>query len=147
MAMGFVHRSLKCSAKFLFAFSMEESVKQFSVLLCRITLYDYQAMCRTNKESSDSAHSLLDPYNAFFAAVKWIMTELVLFLVEFNLCSWWHSDLTAKETDVHENELFHYQQFLYGSSENYNSLSNDVPNYDEKISYMDVYVGQQGLLC
>uniref|UniRef100_A0A8C6JVD4 Uncharacterized protein n=1 Tax=Melopsittacus undulatus TaxID=13146 RepID=A0A8C6JVD4_MELUD len=62
----------------------------------RITLYDYQAMCRTNKESSDSAHSLLDPYNAFFAAVKWIMTELVLFLVEFNLCSWWHSDLTAK---------------------------------------------------
>ncbi|KAI1234430.1 Voltage-dependent calcium channel subunit alpha-2/delta-3, partial [Lamprotornis superbus] len=54
----------------------------------RITLYDYQAMCRTNKESSDSAHSLLDPYNAFFAAVK--------FLVEFNLCSWWHSDLTAK---------------------------------------------------
>ncbi|XP_050815041.1 voltage-dependent calcium channel subunit alpha-2/delta-3 [Gopherus flavomarginatus] len=62
----------------------------------RITLYDYQAMCRTNKESSDSAHSLLDPYNAFFAAVKWIMTELVVFLVEFNLCSWWHSDLTAK---------------------------------------------------
>lgn len=35
-------------------------VKEFSVLLCRITLYDYQAMCRTNKESSDSAHSLLD---------------------------------------------------------------------------------------
>ncbi|XP_035193770.1 voltage-dependent calcium channel subunit alpha-2/delta-3 [Oxyura jamaicensis] len=62
----------------------------------RITLYDYQAMCRTNKESSDSAHNLLNPYNAFFAAVKWIMTELALFLVEFNLCSWWHSDLTAK---------------------------------------------------
>lgn len=35
-------------------------VKQFSVLPCRITLYDYQAMCRTNKESSDSAQSLLD---------------------------------------------------------------------------------------
>uniref|UniRef100_A0A2K6S9E9 Voltage-dependent calcium channel alpha-2/delta subunit conserved region domain-containing protein n=1 Tax=Saimiri boliviensis boliviensis TaxID=39432 RepID=A0A2K6S9E9_SAIBB len=31
-----------------------------------------------------------------FIAVKWIMTELVLFLVEFNLCSWWHSDMTAK---------------------------------------------------
>ncbi|XP_053149268.1 voltage-dependent calcium channel subunit alpha-2/delta-3 isoform X4 [Hemicordylus capensis] len=62
----------------------------------RITLYDYQAMCRTNKESSDSAHNLLDPYKAFFAAVKWIVTELVLFLVEFNLCNWWHSDLTAK---------------------------------------------------
>uniref|UniRef100_A0A670YLP3 Calcium voltage-gated channel auxiliary subunit alpha2delta 3 n=1 Tax=Pseudonaja textilis TaxID=8673 RepID=A0A670YLP3_PSETE len=44
----------------------------------RITLYDYQAMCRTTKESSDSAHTLLDPYKAFFAAVKWIVTELVL---------------------------------------------------------------------
>ncbi|XP_060544311.1 voltage-dependent calcium channel subunit alpha-2/delta-3 isoform X3 [Pantherophis guttatus] len=62
----------------------------------RITLYDYQAMCRTTKESSDSAHTLLDPYKAFFAAVKWIVTELVLFLVEFNLCNWWHSDLIAK---------------------------------------------------
>ncbi|XP_051707491.1 voltage-dependent calcium channel subunit alpha-2/delta-3 isoform X4 [Oryctolagus cuniculus] len=61
----------------------------------RITLYDYQAMCRANKESSDGARGLLDPYNAFLSAVKWIMTELVLFLVEFNLCSWWHSDLTA----------------------------------------------------
>eukprot|EP00069_Balaena_mysticetus_P016766 bmy_10121T0 len=45
----------------------------------RITLYDYQAMCRANKESSDGAHGLLDPYNAFLAAIKWIMTELVLF--------------------------------------------------------------------
>ncbi|XP_067319654.1 voltage-dependent calcium channel subunit alpha-2/delta-3 isoform X2 [Anolis sagrei] len=62
----------------------------------RITLYDYQAMCKTTKESSDSAHNLLDPYKAFFAAVKWIVTELVLFLVEFNLCNWWHSDLIAK---------------------------------------------------
>ncbi|XP_027442672.1 voltage-dependent calcium channel subunit alpha-2/delta-3 isoform X5 [Zalophus californianus] len=62
----------------------------------RITLYDYQAMCRANKDGSDGASGLLDPYNAFLAAVKWIMTELVLFLVEFNLCSWWHSDMTAK---------------------------------------------------
>ncbi|KAL6038632.1 hypothetical protein STEG23_019615 [Scotinomys teguina] len=62
----------------------------------RITLYDYQAMCRANKESSDSAHGLLDPYNAFLSAAKWIMTELVLFLVEFNLCSWWHSGMTAE---------------------------------------------------
>ncbi|KAM4650370.1 voltage-dependent calcium channel subunit alpha-2/delta-3 [Discoglossus pictus] len=62
----------------------------------RITLYDYQAMCRINKESIDSAHSLLDPYRAFFAAVKWMMTELILFLVEFNLCSWWNSGHSVK---------------------------------------------------
>ncbi|XP_064422513.1 voltage-dependent calcium channel subunit alpha-2/delta-3 [Latimeria chalumnae] len=62
----------------------------------RINLYDYQAMCRTTIDSSDSAHKLLDPYYAFLAAVKWIMTELVLFLLEFSLCSWWHSDLAVK---------------------------------------------------
>ncbi|XP_058855877.1 voltage-dependent calcium channel subunit alpha-2/delta-3-like isoform X1 [Acipenser ruthenus] len=62
----------------------------------RVTLYDYQAICKIYAESSDSAHSLLDPYFAFFAAVKWILTELVIFLVEFNLYSWWYSDLTVK---------------------------------------------------
>ena len=35
-------------------------VKLLSVLSYRITLYDYQAMCRANKESSDGAHGLLD---------------------------------------------------------------------------------------
>uniref|UniRef100_A0A3Q2QZ91 Voltage-dependent calcium channel alpha-2/delta subunit conserved region domain-containing protein n=1 Tax=Fundulus heteroclitus TaxID=8078 RepID=A0A3Q2QZ91_FUNHE len=62
----------------------------------RVTLYDYQALCWVHSESSDSGHTLLDPYFAFFAAVKWILTELVIFLVEFNLYSWWNSDLTAK---------------------------------------------------
>lgn len=44
-------------------------VKQFSLLPCRITLYDYQAMCRTNKESSDSAHSLLDVSTAHLMSI------------------------------------------------------------------------------
>ncbi|XP_055503491.1 voltage-dependent calcium channel subunit alpha-2/delta-3 isoform X1 [Leucoraja erinacea] len=62
----------------------------------RVTLYDYQAVCRSTVDNSGSAPSLLDPYYVFFAAVKWIMTELILFLVEFNLCSWWNSDFTVQ---------------------------------------------------
>ncbi|XP_063064991.1 voltage-dependent calcium channel subunit alpha-2/delta-3 [Engraulis encrasicolus] len=62
----------------------------------RVTLYNFQATCRIEAESSASAHSLLDPYFAVYAAVKWLLTELVIFLVEFNLYSWWYSDLTAK---------------------------------------------------
>ncbi|XP_061553313.1 voltage-dependent calcium channel subunit alpha-2/delta-3-like isoform X5 [Phycodurus eques] len=62
----------------------------------RVTLYDYQALCWVYSESSDSGHTLLDPYFAFLSAVKWLLTELVIFLVEFNLYSWWQSDLTAK---------------------------------------------------
>lgn len=35
-------------------------VTLFSILSYRITLYDYQAMCRANKDSSDGASGLLD---------------------------------------------------------------------------------------
>uniref|UniRef100_A0A3B3QW02 Calcium voltage-gated channel auxiliary subunit alpha2delta 3 n=1 Tax=Paramormyrops kingsleyae TaxID=1676925 RepID=A0A3B3QW02_9TELE len=48
----------------------------------RVTLYNYQAICKIDAESSASAHSLLD-------------VSIFKFLVEFNLYSWWHSDLTA----------------------------------------------------
>ncbi|CAB1336040.1 unnamed protein product, partial [Coregonus sp. 'balchen'] len=58
---------------------------------------DYSlAICRIFAESSDGSRTLLDPYFAIFATVKWLLTELVIFMVEFNLYSWWYSDLTAK---------------------------------------------------
>ncbi|XP_037108816.1 voltage-dependent calcium channel subunit alpha-2/delta-3 [Syngnathus acus] len=58
----------------------------------RITLYDYQAICREYAGSSDSARTLSDP----FTVVKWLLTELVIFLLEFNLYSWWNVDLSVK---------------------------------------------------
>nr|XP_023684323.1 voltage-dependent calcium channel subunit alpha-2/delta-3-like isoform X1 [Paramormyrops kingsleyae] len=66
----------------------------------RITLYDYQAICKIFVESSNSPRSLLDPYFAVFATIKWLVTELVIFVLEFNVYSWWHSELTAKAQDV-----------------------------------------------
>ncbi|XP_058641484.1 voltage-dependent calcium channel subunit alpha-2/delta-3 [Onychostoma macrolepis] len=62
----------------------------------RVNLYDYQAICRVYAQTSDTAHTLLHPYFALFAAIRWLLTEFVIFLVEFNLYSWWHSDLTIK---------------------------------------------------
>ncbi|XP_046882487.1 voltage-dependent calcium channel subunit alpha-2/delta-3-like [Hypomesus transpacificus] len=58
----------------------------------RITLYDYQALCKDYAGSSDSSRTLSDP----FTVVKWFLTELVIFLLEFNLYSWWNVDLTVK---------------------------------------------------
>ncbi|XP_053291177.1 voltage-dependent calcium channel subunit alpha-2/delta-3 [Pleuronectes platessa] len=58
----------------------------------RITLYDYQAQCKEYAGSSDSARTLSDP----FTVVKWLLTELVIFLLEFNLYSWWNVDLSVK---------------------------------------------------
>ncbi|XP_064162673.1 voltage-dependent calcium channel subunit alpha-2/delta-3-like isoform X1 [Anguilla rostrata] len=62
----------------------------------RVTLYDYQASCIVFVERSSSPQSLLDPYLAAIAAVKWLISELLIFMLEFNLYSWWHSDVTAK---------------------------------------------------
>ncbi|XP_061583138.1 voltage-dependent calcium channel subunit alpha-2/delta-3 isoform X3 [Cololabis saira] len=58
----------------------------------RITLYDYQALCKEYSGSSDSARTLSDP----FSMVKWLLTELVIFLLEFNLYSWWNVDVSVK---------------------------------------------------
>ncbi|XP_033995301.1 voltage-dependent calcium channel subunit alpha-2/delta-3-like isoform X1 [Trematomus bernacchii] len=58
----------------------------------RITLYDYQALCREFARSSDSARSLSNPFTVF----KWLLAELVIFLLEFNLYSWWNVDLSVK---------------------------------------------------
>ncbi|XP_051966997.1 voltage-dependent calcium channel subunit alpha-2/delta-3-like [Xyrauchen texanus] len=58
----------------------------------KINLYDYQALCKEYAGSSDSACYLLDP----FIAMKWLLTELVIFLLEFNLYSWWNYDSTVK---------------------------------------------------
>ncbi|XP_041748110.1 voltage-dependent calcium channel subunit alpha-2/delta-3-like isoform X2 [Coregonus clupeaformis] len=58
----------------------------------RINLHDYQALCREYAGSSDSGHCLSHP----FSIVKWLLTELVIFLLEFNLYSWWHVDLSVK---------------------------------------------------
>ncbi|KAI2661196.1 Voltage-dependent calcium channel subunit alpha-2/delta-3 [Labeo rohita] len=62
----------------------------------RVNLYDYRAICRVYSQTSDTAHTLLHPYFALFAAVRWLLTEFVIFLVEFNLYSWWYSDLTIR---------------------------------------------------
>ncbi|KAF3689884.1 Voltage-dependent calcium channel subunit alpha-2/delta-3 [Channa argus] len=58
----------------------------------RITLYDYQALCREYAGSSDSARTLTHP----FSLVKWLLTELVIFLLEFNLYSWWNVEFSVK---------------------------------------------------
>ncbi|XP_016338274.1 voltage-dependent calcium channel subunit alpha-2/delta-3-like [Sinocyclocheilus anshuiensis] len=58
----------------------------------KMNLYDYQALCKEYAGSSDSARTLLDP----FTSVKWLLTELVIFLLEFNMYSWWNCDTTVK---------------------------------------------------
>ncbi|KAJ7418729.1 hypothetical protein BTVI_27741 [Pitangus sulphuratus] len=53
----------------------------------RVTMYDYQAMCK--------------PIYAFLAAVKWLISDFLIFLLEFNMSSFWHSNNLA---DAHKHK-------------------------------------------
>ncbi|XP_066527450.1 voltage-dependent calcium channel subunit alpha-2/delta-3 [Hoplias malabaricus] len=92
---GFILVSEDYSQTGLFFGEVEGAVMNKLLLMGsfkRITLYDYQALCKEFAGSSDSAHTILDP----FAAVKWLLGELIIFLLEFNVYSWWNMDSTVK---------------------------------------------------
>ncbi|NXR38102.1 CA2D4 protein, partial [Zosterops hypoxanthus] len=61
----------------------------------RVTMYDYQAMCKVPYHHHSGARPLLSPIYAFVAAVKWLISDFLIFLLEFNMSSFWHSDNLA----------------------------------------------------
>ncbi|RLW01851.1 hypothetical protein DV515_00007711 [Chloebia gouldiae] len=67
----------------------------------RVTMYDYQAMCKVPYHHHSGARPLLSPIYAFVAAVKWLISDFLIFLLEFNISSFWHSDNLA---DAHKHK-------------------------------------------
>ncbi|KFU87796.1 Voltage-dependent calcium channel subunit alpha-2/delta-4, partial [Chaetura pelagica] len=67
----------------------------------RVTMYDYQAMCKAHYHHHSGARPLLSPIYAFLAAVKWLISDFLIFLLEFNLSNFWHSDNLA---DAHKHK-------------------------------------------
>ncbi|OPJ80574.1 hypothetical protein AV530_010856 [Patagioenas fasciata monilis] len=61
----------------------------------RVTMYDYQAMCKVPYHHHSGARPLLSPIYAFLAAVKWLISDFLILLLEFNMSSFWHSDNLA----------------------------------------------------
>ncbi|MEQ2268190.1 hypothetical protein XENORESO_016958, partial [Xenotaenia resolanae] len=58
----------------------------------RVSLFDYQAMCKTNFHSVSSARPLLSSFYALASTFKWFLSNFLLFLLEFNFCSFWHME-------------------------------------------------------
>ncbi|KAF4093540.1 hypothetical protein AMELA_G00003140 [Ameiurus melas] len=97
---GFVLVSEDYSQTGLFFGEVEGAVMNKLLLMGsfnRLTLYDYQALCKEYVGSSDSARTLL---NVTISAVKWLISEMILFLLEFNFYSWWSFDSTVKADRV-----------------------------------------------
>ncbi|XP_059895012.1 voltage-dependent calcium channel subunit alpha-2/delta-4-like isoform X2 [Gadus macrocephalus] len=88
----------------------------------RVSLFDYQAMCKMNLHSSNSARPLLSPFYGLASALNWFLSNLLLFLLEFNLCGLWHADHFAdasshkKRGDILQPCDTEYPSFLHEPS-------------------------------
>ncbi|XP_077956420.1 voltage-dependent calcium channel subunit alpha-2/delta-4 isoform X7 [Gasterosteus aculeatus] len=88
----------------------------------RVSLFDYQAMCKMNLHSVSSARPLLSPFYGLASALKWFLSNFLLFLLEFNICGFWHTDHFAdasahkKRGDMLQPCDTEYPSFVYEPS-------------------------------
>ncbi|XP_026182191.1 voltage-dependent calcium channel subunit alpha-2/delta-4 [Mastacembelus armatus] len=61
----------------------------------RVSLFDYQAMCKMNLHSVNSARRLLSPFYGLASALKWFLSNFLLFLLEFDVCGFWYMESFA----------------------------------------------------
>ncbi|XP_076015075.1 voltage-dependent calcium channel subunit alpha-2/delta-4 isoform X2 [Genypterus blacodes] len=88
----------------------------------RVSLFDYQAMCKMSSHSVNSARHLLSPFYGLASALKWFLSNFLLFLLEFNICGFWHTEHFAdasshkKKGDILQPCDTEYPSFLYEPS-------------------------------
>ncbi|CAI5636014.1 unnamed protein product [Oreochromis niloticus] len=88
----------------------------------RVSLFDYQAMCKMNSHSVSSARPLLSPFYGLASALKWFLSNFLLFLLEFNICGFWHTEHFAdasvhkKKGDILQPCDTEYPSFVYEPS-------------------------------
>ncbi|XP_004710527.2 voltage-dependent calcium channel subunit alpha-2/delta-4 [Echinops telfairi] len=66
----------------------------------QVTMYDYQAMCKLPGHHQNSAQPLASPIPAFLTATKWLLNELLLFLLQWSAWGSWHGDSGAAAKGV-----------------------------------------------
>ncbi|XP_024911913.1 voltage-dependent calcium channel subunit alpha-2/delta-4-like [Cynoglossus semilaevis] len=58
----------------------------------KVSLFDYQAMCKNSHHHSSGARPLLSPFYGIVALIRWFFSNALMFLLDFNFCGLWHSD-------------------------------------------------------
>ncbi|XP_068507182.1 voltage-dependent calcium channel subunit alpha-2/delta-4-like isoform X3 [Syngnathus scovelli] len=88
----------------------------------KVSLFDYQAMCKNSHDHASGApRHLLSPLYNLAAIVRWIFSNALMFMLDFNLCGLWHSDYFV---DAHKQKKVEalvpcetaYPGFMYDTS-------------------------------
>ncbi|XP_028285672.1 voltage-dependent calcium channel subunit alpha-2/delta-4-like isoform X2 [Parambassis ranga] len=58
----------------------------------KVSLFDYQAMCKNSHHHASGARPLLSPFYGIVALMRWFFSNALMFLLDFNFCGLWHSD-------------------------------------------------------
>ncbi|XP_062316943.1 voltage-dependent calcium channel subunit alpha-2/delta-4 isoform X1 [Osmerus eperlanus] len=58
----------------------------------KVSLFDYQGMCRSSHHHASSARPLLSPFYGLAAILRWLFSNMLMFILDFNFCGLWHSD-------------------------------------------------------
>ncbi|XP_047189518.1 voltage-dependent calcium channel subunit alpha-2/delta-4-like [Scophthalmus maximus] len=94
----------------------------------KVSLFDYQAMCKNSHHHTSSARRLLSPFYAIAALMRWFVSNALMFMLDFNLCGLWHSDYFVdakagyhtthkqKKVDAQQPCDTAYPGFMYDSS-------------------------------
>uniref|UniRef100_A0A5F9C8B1 Voltage-dependent calcium channel alpha-2/delta subunit conserved region domain-containing protein n=1 Tax=Oryctolagus cuniculus TaxID=9986 RepID=A0A5F9C8B1_RABIT len=78
----------------------------------RVTMYDYQAMCRPQSHHHSGTQPLGSPLTAFLTATRWLLHQLCLFLLEW--CAWgsWHERGAEAKAVFHHSHKHKKQDVL-----------------------------------
>ncbi|XP_007935221.2 voltage-dependent calcium channel subunit alpha-2/delta-4 [Orycteropus afer afer] len=79
-------------------------------MFSQVTMLDYQAMCKPSNHHHNAAQPLSNPIPAFLTATRWLLNELLLFLLEWSAWGTWHGNSGAEAKAVFHHSHKHKKQ-------------------------------------
>ncbi|KAM6171830.1 voltage-dependent calcium channel subunit alpha-2/delta-4 [Erethizon dorsatum] len=79
----------------------------------QVTMYDYQAMCKPLDHHHSSAQPLVSPISAFLTVTRWLVKELLLFLLEWSAWSSWPNRGADAKAVFHHSHKHKKQDLLH----------------------------------
>ncbi|XP_033723219.1 voltage-dependent calcium channel subunit alpha-2/delta-4 [Tursiops truncatus] len=76
----------------------------------RVTMYDYQAMCKPQTHHHSASQPLVSPIAALLTATRWLVNELLLLLLEWSAWGSWRGDSGAEAKAVFHHSHKHKKQ-------------------------------------
>ncbi|XP_056907028.1 voltage-dependent calcium channel subunit alpha-2/delta-4-like isoform X1 [Takifugu flavidus] len=67
----------------------------------KVSLFDYQAMCKNSHHHANAARSLPNPFFGVVVLIRWFFSNMLMFLMDLNLCGLWHEFFVEGKAGYH----------------------------------------------